>query len=261
MMNAETREALRTINREFYDRFATAFSASRQRPWPGWERVIEHLTPNGGERAVLDVGCGNGRFGAYLAATLSDRSRYVGLDHCAALLQVAQERLGAGEHCDLRRLDVLDTDLERALAGERFDLVVLFGVLHHLPGSAARRRLLRRLGTRLAPGGVLAASIWRLDRGPRFARLLVPWEDYDLSRRRRGQKPLDAGHLESGDALLGWGGDSEHPRYCHFPGEAEIETWVETPGVPLIDRFEADGPSGSDNLYLVFRASATLASR
>jgi len=32
-----------------------------------------------------------------------------------------------------------------------------------------------------------------------------------------------------------------------------IEAWIEALEAPLIDRFNADGPSGCDNLYLLFR--------
>ena len=39
-MNQETVQALHRINRDFYRRCAAEFSASRRRPWPGWERAL-----------------------------------------------------------------------------------------------------------------------------------------------------------------------------------------------------------------------------
>ncbi len=246
-MDEATRRALRDLNRRFYDRFAADFSRRRERPWPGWERVVGRLPPPGPQR-VLDAGCGNGRFGSFLAGGRRPGSvRYLGLDGCARLLRIAADRL-ADLTPDLRRVDLLDAELETVAGDERFDLVVLFGVLHHLPGHDVRRNLLCRLAAFLAPGGVLAASVWRLDRDPRFDRLRVPWESF------RGEAPA-VSQLEPGDVLLSFDGDVEHPRYCHFPADAEIDAWIEALEPPLIDRFEADGPSGRENLYLLFRCA------
>ena len=253
-MRSSAQSALRAVNRHFYDRFASEFDATRERPWPGWERVADRLAP-GAEVTVLDAGCGNGRFGAFLAGRLTGPVRYLGFDTCAGLLHAAAARLdGLLEAPELRRLDVLEaTQLDRALGNQHFDLVALFGVLHHVPGHDARRRLLRRLSRRLAPAGMMAASIWQLDRSPRFARQVVPWESYNRRRLRLGLAPLDLEALEAGDTLLSWGGSSEHPRYCHFPHDAEIESLIAAPRTPLTDRFRADGRSGRDNLYLVWR--------
>ncbi len=259
-MSPETETALRAINRRFYDRYAAEFSATRGRPWPGWERVAGHLrTPPGvpaaaAPPAVLDAGCGNGRLGAFLAGRWARGLRYVGLDGCAALLHAAEQRLatvvdGTELHC----FDVLEKDPAEAAGGRQFHLVTLFGVLHHVPGSGRRRQLVRRLGRLLAPDGVLAISIWRLDRSPRFGRKVVPWETYNRRRAGRGLEPVDPETLEAGDVLLSWGGSDRHPRYCHFPGDAEIEEWITETKLSLIDRFEADGPSGRDNLYLVWQ--------
>ena len=252
-MNPGTRSALRAVNRRFYDRFASEFDATRERPWPGWERVADRLAI-GAAVTVLDAGCGNARFGAFLAGRLTGSVHYLGFDTCDALLRAAAARLdGLLEEPELCRLDVLEDDLDRALGARRFDLVALFGVLHHVPGHDARRRLLRRLGRRLAPAGVMAASIWQPDRSSRFARRVVPWESYNQRRARLGLETLDLDALETGDTLLSWGGSAEHPRYCHFPDDAEIESLIAAPRAPLVDRFRADGRSGHDNLYLVWQ--------
>ncbi len=44
-MSAATERQLGAINHRFYERFAAEFSATRERPWPGWERIAEHTTP------------------------------------------------------------------------------------------------------------------------------------------------------------------------------------------------------------------------
>ncbi len=253
-MSPEVQSALRAINSRFYDHFATEFDSTRGRPWPGWERIADRFAPESAPCIVLDVGCGNGRFGAYMAGRRTGALHYLGLDGCAALLQAAERTLdGLVAVPTLRQLDVREIDLDRALGGERFDLIAIFAVLHHVPAAAARRHLLQQLGRLLTPTGMMAASIWRLDQTPRFVRRVVPWETYNQQRTVAGRGLLDLEALEAGDMLLSWGGDAEHPRYCHFPNEAEIETLVTTPEPRLVDRFESDGPSGRDNLYLVWQ--------
>ncbi|MEM7350845.1 MAG: methyltransferase [Acidobacteriota bacterium] len=251
-MQAETRSALRTLNRRFYQRFADAFSDSRGRPWPGWKRVVDHLAETS-PSSVLDAGCGNGRFAHFLARRLTPGWHYVGLDSCRELLDIAARRLEGVAPADFEAFDLLNDDLGRHLSGRHFDLVALFGVLHHVPGSGARRALLASLTQHLRPGGLLAVSIWRFDRSPRFERRRIAWDDYNALCQRAGRPPLPIEQLEPGDVLLSWAGDREHPRYCHFPADDEITDWIASSPVPLLDRFEADGPSGVDNLYLLFR--------
>ena len=58
----------------FYRAHAASFSATRQAPWPGWQRVADlagnALAP-GSSPAVLDLACGNLRFERFL----SERAR------------------------------------------------------------------------------------------------------------------------------------------------------------------------------------------
>jgi SAM-dependent methyltransferase len=267
-MNAETVAALLELNRRFYGRYAAEFSASRQRPWPGWDRLVDRLAAGrpppsraAGPLAVLDVGCGNGRFASYLAGRWPGPFSYLGLDSCPALLEVAAERLGdlPGDG-RLRQLDLTARgELDRTLGSRRFDLIALFGVLHHLPGSDTRRSLLLRLARHLAPSGLLAASIWQRHRRSDFAAKVLPWSRYNRRRSRERSPPdrlpggaIAVDQLERGDTLLTWAGDATTPRYCHFPGGAEIAGWCEELDCDLADRFEADGSDARENLYLVF---------
>ena len=254
-MNGETARRLVEINRRFYARHAASFSASRGRPWPGWERLLDFWpTPSGRPLTVLDVGCGNARFASFLAARREDPLSYLGLDLSGELLADARERLAGlppRVSAEARECDVGEGRLD-GLGERRFDAVVLFGVLHHLPGAELRRDLLRRLGELLEPGGVLALTLWRFDRQPRFAAKELGWEEYNRSAAEK----IDLAELEAGDHLLTWGGDRSTPRYCHLTDQDEEHALVTASGLETRARFAADGPGGEDNVYLVLAPSA-----
>lgn len=236
------RQELLAMNRRFYDAGAEGFSATRQRPWEGWRRLLPELAaaPAG---SCLDLGCGNGRFGLFLAAEGLLPAAYLGVDGSAALLAEARGKL-PHPPCSFLELD-LGGGLPAGLPGQPYDLIVLFGVLHHVPGLAARRALLEDLASRLAPGGLLIPSFWLLDRFPdRFDKL------------RRSSAPFAEEELEKGDALLSFAGRPDLLRYCHFPDDAEIDAACSLPGCEELRRFRADGPSGADNLYVVLRCYA-----
>ena len=63
-MNRVTVERLIALNREFYRSRAAEFDVSRRNPWPGWARVLDAIDRTRNV-AILDVGCGNGRFGLF----------------------------------------------------------------------------------------------------------------------------------------------------------------------------------------------------
>ena len=209
-----------------------------------------------GPLRVLDAGCGNGRFGRAVAAHVGS-VEYTGIDSDPALVDAARRQLDTLGQSVSVRLAVGDLLLEPLAdhldADASFDCIGLFGVLHHVPGEARRIRLLTELAARLAPGGRLAASVWRLDHKPRFDRKRLPWDEHNRRAAARGEPAIDVDDLEPGDHLLTWSGDLDRPRYCHFPTDAEIERWLEAlSNVELVHRFHADGREGDDNLYLVW---------
>ncbi len=257
-MDRETADALAALNRSFYRERAEEFAATREAPWPGWERVLECAAAASVPKPlqVLDVGCGNARFARFLDARLAIRGEtfgYVGVDASPALLARARARRLAAGSARLLRADWDATSPERALPAGRFSLIALFGVLHHVPGRARRRALVSAAAGRLAVGGLLALSVWQLEAHARLRRRLVPWSDYE----RRAARPLDPAQLEPGDHLVRWGDPrSGSLRYCHFADEAETATWTAGLDLEPVAGFRADGREGDLNRYLVFSARA-----
>jgi SAM-dependent methyltransferase len=228
-LNQETIAALNAVNRSFYRAHASEFSATRERGWAGWGELFGHVAPflpRG--PAVLDVGCGNGRFARFLFARpeIEGAPSYWGVDASPPGLEEAGRRLSGKENVFLFEHDfVVDaTPLPAALAGRRFDLVVLFGVLHHVPGRSKRSELLARLEEALAPGGLLAYTLWRFDRYERFRKKLVPWEEFVS---RTGSE-IDLSELEAGDHIMTWGSGGDAFRYCHAASDEEEDSLAAT---------------------------------
>jgi tRNA (uracil-5-)-methyltransferase TRM9 len=273
-MDSKTRDQLNRINRAFYAAVAEDFSATRERPWPGWKRVLEnakrcHEPGRAGELLrVLDVGCGNGRFASFLAAECDLEFRYLGIDSNRALLAIARRRCRNAPHIEFAYGDAL-SDLGRttrsaevgATASEvpglgeaGFNLVALFGLLHHVPSFETRRGLLSRLADQLAPGALLALAAWRFGDLERFESRVSSWQEYN----RQAAEPVDTAQLEPGDFLLGWGGQDAVPRYCHFVDEAEMEALLAPLELERIDEFSADGGSGDLNSNRYFNQYVVL---
>ena len=251
-MKQATRDALLAINKRFYDEYSVVFGQTREKPWPAW-RTLFRETPElwqGSEPLrILDVGCGNGRFGLEAAQVLERPIHYVGLDQSQGLLEQARDKLsGAADKLELREADLGGpTPLP---VGGSFDLIGMFGVLHHLPGEAYRRSLLSTLGRHLKSGGGLWASWWMLHKTPRFPKKVVPWERLAELHGESAVPELD--DLESGDSLLSWQKDGFGLRYLHFPEQAELERLAELPGLTFLRSLESDGPTQRENLYLLW---------
>jgi SAM-dependent methyltransferase len=270
-MNAAIIAQLNALNRDFYRVAGEDFDRTRGKPWPGWARLLPYLrldtvpdspgglpsnTPTSATRSVLDVGCGNGRFGAFLIEVLTPHSplsegegktmtiRYHGLDSDPALLAKARVKLTSAGAKRASPLPVrVDVRLEQRDIVENppdagaYDLVALFGVLHHIPGSATRLALLRALAERVAPGGLLAFSCWRFYEDGRLRARIVPWPD-DLAAR-----------VEAGDYLLDWRRGQPALRYCHYVDDAEHTALVGATGLAEIESYRADGRTGNLNRY------------
>ncbi len=230
-MDDTTIKRLNAINRRFYQITAENFDQSRSKPWPGWFQLLDLLSP---PLTVLDVACGNGRFGKFLCEQIGPNLTYYGIDSNKDLLTSAKAAL-AGCQAYFEQQDVLESPPE---VGEH-DLVVLFGMLHHIPGAENRRTFLAKLSQRVTPGGLLVFSAWRFLDYERFRRRLVPWPD-DFN-------------VELGDCLLDWQRGPRALRYCHYVSDDEHAHLVKATGLTEIRTFRADGESGDMNRYSVLR--------
>ena len=111
-----------------------------------------------GALRILDVGCGDGRITAQIAARVPAGS-VTGVDPSRDMIGFAAAHFGAPAHPNLR-FDVADA---RALPyRDAFDLVVSFNALHWIPDQDAALRSMR--GVLAAPG---RAQLRLVSAGPR----------------------------------------------------------------------------------------------
>ncbi len=257
MLQPSTQQRLLALNRTFYTAVADEFDGTRRGLPAGWQALKAYLPLTTGERPifVLDAGCGNGRFARALEA-FGATYRYVGVDGNADLLTLA-----AGHTAELgeREIAFIQADLaqpgwsaglgrvpaqDKDAAG-KFDLVVCFATLHHLPGYALRLQVVKELTTLLRLNGVLMLSTWQFLTSERFAQKQIAWSAVNLT----------AADVEPGDALLPWQQGEFAIRYVHQIDEGEVRRLAQDAGLTVVHSFYADGKEGNLNFYAVLTGS------
>jgi SAM-dependent methyltransferase len=247
-MDAESIKRLNDLNRAFYALTVADFDESRGRPWPGWRRLLPHLTGMPSPLRTLDVGCGNGRFGRFLAHNVAAEVQYHGLDFSPALLDAARAAFARMDILPEAVLEVHDVAFGNLPAGE-CELIVVFGLLHHVSGGDRRRALVHSLAGHVAPGGLLAFTGWRFYEYERFRERVAPWPE-GVAR-------------EPGDFLLDWRrGHAANTalRYCHYIDDDEHAVLVAASGLEQVETFRADGHTDDINRYTILRRRLTSAS-
>jgi tRNA (uracil-5-)-methyltransferase TRM9 len=229
----ETRQRLNGINQRFYQTTAVEFDQTRGEAWRGWEMLLPHLPKI---KSVLDVGCGNGRFGLYLAEKHGADFRYHGIDNNQTLLDFAAQSLkGKLPDVHLENRDLL----EGLSLTDSYDLIVLFGVIHHIPGYRERQAFIRSLAEKVTSGGLLVFASWRFYEFERFRERIVAWDD-DLGAK-----------VERHDYLLDWRRGEVALRYCHYVDDDEQTALIRGSGLREILTYRADGSTGMTNCYSI----------
>jgi SAM-dependent methyltransferase len=231
-MRDEIVNHLLAVNHAFYSRFATPFAHSRGSPQPGFVDLVDDL-PLSIER-VLDVGCGNGRFGQFLRNYLPAFD-YVGIDFTADLLTLATELAGGTFYeRDISQRGFLDE------LGD-FDLIVCLATMQHVPGKSNRLRLLCEIRKHLTQDGRVFLANWQFMSSARQRRKIREWQEVGLSEA----------DVEVGDYLLSWEREGSGLRYVRSIDEDETAVLVEQAGLAIENQFRSDGREGNLNLYTV----------
>jgi SAM-dependent methyltransferase len=249
-VNQQTVSTLNAINRDFYEKSAEDFSATRQRPWRGWTRLLAHIETKAPKLEVLDIGCGNGRFARFLKEHVSSSFDYVGIDMSKPALEIARRQVSDLPEAQWLEHDIVAVDTGNFLPPEArrpFSLIVAFGLFHHLPGVEQREGLIAELARRLDHQGILAISFWQFARFERFKKKMVPWKEFNKDTGIW----VDPSDLEAGDTILTWGGPTPAYRFCHFMEMEEISRLLATQPLEIVTDYHDDGAGRNLNHYFV----------
>jgi len=246
-MDSSIAARLIELNRDFYDRFGSAFAATRQRIQPGVRQVLDLLH---GDESILDLGCGNGELARALAKR-GHRGSYLGVDFSLPLLREA-EILPEGVavppwrhfsarfvQADLAQLSVFVDQL--AVAGG-WSVVTAFAVLHHIPSYELRLNILRIVRQLLKDDGVFIHSNWQFLNSSKLKARIQPWEAVTIP----------SSVVDAGDYLLDWRSGGKGLRYVHHFDENEMDELAHASGFRVSKKFHSDGDGGRLGLYQIW---------
>jgi SAM-dependent methyltransferase len=237
-VDSATARRLVDLNRTFYQSFAASFAETRARVQSGARRLLARI---GTQTAVADFGCGNGNAAGFLAEH-GFRGSYLGLDLSDALLEIARRR-ALPFPARFQTADFLAPDWERAFSPHLADVILLFAVIHHIPGFEPRAAFLRVCRSLLLPGGSLFLSAWQFTRSAKLRERIVPWREADLSDS----------DVDAGDFLLDWRREGRGLRYVHLLEDDERRALADAAGFDERESFSSDGEGGRLAEYAVWR--------
>jgi len=234
-MDKKTVDKLNELNKKFYLKTQVYFNRTREYYWAGWKKLLPYLPVKKDLQRetlqVLDVGCGNARFGKFLEEN-DLKIEYTGMDNNQYLLDKVDKKLSQAE---LINQDILKTWKIQ----NRFDLIVFFGILHHVPGLGNRIRILKTAKNHLRGGGLLVFTLWQFKNIERLKKKIVK------NHKLKG--------LEKNDYILKWEKGEKANRYCHFVDKKELKKILSELNMELIDEFEADAKEGQGNKYIILK--------
>jgi len=231
-MKNEIEKKLLSVNQGFYAQFAAPFADSRSNPQPGFYILLEHLPITCED--VLDVGCGNGRFGQFLEAEHTSFD-YTGIDFTSALLSLARRHVQGSFY----QRDISQPDFMEGIG--KFDLIVCLATMQHVPGRLNRVSMLREMKLHLAENGRIFLANWQFLESNRQRRKIRDWTTVDI----------DETDVEPGDYLLTWQREGSGLRYVCAIDAEETLNLAKAAGLRDIVQFRSDGREGDLNLYSV----------
>jgi tRNA (uracil-5-)-methyltransferase TRM9 len=250
-MQEQTIQQLLSINRVFYQTFASSFSQTRQRIQHGILLILNELPKNGN---WLDLGCGNGALALEWDRQRHQAGYYLGLDFSPDLLDCARKtvttiRMSPNLKIDFIQADLTDAKWQTKLPVPKWDGIMAFAVLHHIPGSLLRTQLIRQIYNILDVGGKFIFSVWQFQNSPKLMERRISWEQVGLTNS----------DVEPGDTLLDWRADAKDTksvvglRYVHLYTKEELTMLAHTIGFQPVDEFDSDGFNGKLGHYEIWQ--------
>ncbi|MEI6728447.1 MAG: class I SAM-dependent methyltransferase [bacterium] len=251
-MKPATVQSLNNLNQEFYNQIGPIWNPASDYYWEGWEILLESIKVSSKvEFKVLDIGCGNARFFQFLQDRLPEiKISYTGIDNSNFLLTQGQLRIAKElNNCNLINTDVLKTDWFKKI-DSRFDLVVMFGLMHHIPGKTNRREIFSNICNLINPTGKLIFTTYQFLDLPRLQKRVVDFSKPDNSNLAQ-TLGVNLDDLETGDYILDWVKLKTSYRYCHYFDQDEIKELLGLQNLTLEKDFLADDRLSNRNRYFI----------
>jgi 2-polyprenyl-3-methyl-5-hydroxy-6-metoxy-1,4-benzoquinol methylase len=233
-MKPEIVKKLNNLTTEFYQTVASSFDSTRQHPWIGWEKTWGYLVASHSQ---------------FLTTKQNASINYIGIDSSKELLEKAHGRFSSNiflQH------DVIDQQtgsiqtLPTTISTQKYDLIVLFGVLHHIPGFNNRLELFKHLQSHLNANGVIVVSVWNFATDSRLKQKILPWSTISM----------DNEDVEINDFLLPWDREVHAVRYTHYTSTEEMLRLIEDSNLQMTSSFTADGKSEELNSYYILKTKS-----
>ena len=254
--------ALEELNKIFYEHYATAFHSTREYGWRGWKALLTLLDQEK-PLSVADIACGNGRLADFLQRVWQDQEQkevltYIGLERSTGLLNQAKKRplqfpttwleFDWCEH-------ILEQNIDVTWLPHKVNWVTLFGVFHHVYSIEMRIALIQFAVQFLQVNGTLSISLWNFGAQSRYQKKYLSWP------KLMKQNPMLSPHcIEEGDYLLGWAGEVDVPRFCHWQSKEEEKRWFDEIArlIPELSEPILTEVEGDQNRYWSWRLTRPL---
>jgi len=213
-MTPKTIQTLSRLNKRFYELSGSKWNPKPNYYWEGWVELLKYLDYLRLKKSirVLDIGCGNGRFAnflmEYLPVDVPKQIEYIGVDFSVPMLNQSINQLGFEDgsiHKIIRKfeqVDLIETSIDSlGLDFDSFDLVVAFGLIHHIPSQALRSQLVDNWVKYLGKNGLFVMTTWQYLDVPRLAKHCLDPADFVTQAIYQG---LEIEKMEKGDNLLKW---------------------------------------------------------
>lgn len=233
---------------DFYNKVHDSFSATRQFEWDGWNKClpyIEEILSKKDNLKILDLGCGNLRFEKFINSKFPDKKiNVLAVDNNEKLLDYAG--LNDNIEVDFCNIDIINSLLENHnnFKNKKFDLVVAFGLFHHIPGEKLRNTLINHLYDCLDKDSYLIISFWQFLNDEKLKN--KAYENTELAKEH-----LELNALEENDYFLSWQKHENVFRFCHNFSYSDINAIKNNNDFKNIAEFIADGKYNNLNKYLV----------
>ena len=251
-MKSSTINKLNLLNFRFYDKVGMEFDQSRQQFWKGWEQALPELAKvlNSSQTVkILDLACGNARFGRFIDEHFSDKPiEYLGVDVQPVLLSLSEKSLKTTNLTfNLKEVDIIQSLLDDTLINQiedKFDLIMVFGLLHHIPSEDLRKKFMNKIGLLLNKNGLAVVTSWQFGKMKRFT-------DRYIDPTSLG---IDSNELEANDYILDWNRGEVAYRYSHFADEVELRSLASGfTNTKIIKTYYADGRTDNLNCYIILK--------